>query len=298
MTRRMCLLGVLLGFLSLGPHITSAEAEEFISPEILVLGDSQLTFGAGPTFLNFFDNIKERCAPTPEQSTYLQRLGKMRTSVIGVRSSTLQSWLERSGRFKGMVCDVDPNWNVNAKGFGFVSTRPDEFVQIGQGREYQFCEADKSPFEAMFREDYYAPRLLFLTLMGGASYRWSNSPDFARQDALDLVAQIPQDMPCIFMTSLPAHKQDIVDRRLRAQENLKTAFEETNSRCAFVSGLTPETIEAFVGNNAFFRTNAAGVVKDPFHPIDTAAEHFFDLQAGNICRAIFDQLGATVQPRG
>ncbi len=297
MTLKLRLLGVLICCL-VGSGITRADAEEFTSPDILVLGDSQLTFGAGPTFLDFFENIAERCAPTPEQSTYLERLGKMRASVIGVRSSTLQSWVERSGRFKGMVCDVDPNWNVNAKGFGFVSTSPDEFVQIGQGREYQLCAADKSPFETMFREDYYAPKLLVLTFMGGASDRWSNIPDLARQDAVDMVNQIPRDMPCIFMTTLPAHKQSIVDKRLRAQENLKAAFEETDSRCSFMSGLTPDTVEAFVGNNAFFRTNGAGVVKDPFHPNETAARHFFELQSGSICRAVFDQLSMVPEPRG
>lgn len=297
MTLRTRLLGLLIFCLASIPHANRAEADTFTSPEILVLGDSQLTFGAGPTFLEFFENLQQRCAPTPEQSTYLDRLGQMRTSVIGVRSSTLQSWLEPSGRFKGIVCDVDPNWKVNAKGFGFVSTSPDEFVQIGQGREYQFCAPDQTPFETMFREDYYAPKLLFLSLMGGASDRWANSPEMARQDAQDLAAQIPPDVPCIFMTTLPAHKQEIVDKRLRAQENLKAAFEDTNSRCSFVSGLTPETVEAFVGNNTFFRTNG-GVVKDPFHPIEAAAEHFFDLQAGSICRAIFDQLGAIPEPRG
>ncbi|MEM6589213.1 MAG: SGNH/GDSL hydrolase family protein [Pseudomonadota bacterium] len=298
MTLRKRLLGWLMCCLSLAPAASLAETARFTSPDILVLGDSQLTFGAGPTFLDFFENIRTRCTATPAQLVQLESLGQMRTSVIGVRSSTLQSWLERSGRFKGMVCDVDPNWKVNAKGFGFVSTSPDEFVQIGQGREYQFCEADKSPFETMFRDDYYAPKLLVLSLMGGASDRWANIPDLARQDAVNLVAQIPQDMPCIFMTTLPAHKQEIVEKRSRAQENLKAAFEETNSRCSFVSGLTPETIEAFVGNSAFFRSNGAGVVKDPFHPNETAAKHFFDLEADNICKAIFDQIGTLPQPRG
>ncbi|MEO0372748.1 MAG: SGNH/GDSL hydrolase family protein, partial [Pseudomonadota bacterium] len=155
----------------------------------------------------------------------------------------------------------------------------------------------KSPFETMFREDYYAPKLLFLTFMGGAADRWANSPEFARQDALNLAAQIPQDMPCVFMTTLPSHKQEIVDRRLQAQENLKAAFEDTNSRCSFVSGLTPETMDAFVGNNAFFRTNS-GVVKDPFHPIETGAEHFFELQSGRICEAIFEQIGMLPDPSG
>lgn len=37
---------------------TVAHAEDFISPEILILGDSQISFGSGPAFLEFFTDIK------------------------------------------------------------------------------------------------------------------------------------------------------------------------------------------------------------------------------------------------
>lgn len=35
-----------------------AQADQFVSPDIVILGDSQIPFGSGPVFLEFFENIK------------------------------------------------------------------------------------------------------------------------------------------------------------------------------------------------------------------------------------------------
>ena len=272
----------------------SVSADEFLSPEILILGDSQISFGSGPAFLEFFTDIKEHCQPEGQQLANLERLGEMRVGVIGVRYTSIRHWIARGGAAKDAICEEDRRWRVNAGTYGFINTTGNRYVQIGQGREYQFCAPNRSAFEEMFREDYYNPRLLLMTFLGNSARRWADSVDAAVEDVEEMMRQLPPDMPCIFMTTAPAFKPEIVELRLRAQENLMTAFEQTGSRCTFVPGATPETVAANQGNTEFFRLNDAGMVKDPFHPNARAAENFFALEMDNICNAIFEQIDDAV----
>ena len=68
---------------------------KFRSPDILVLGDSQLAFGSGPAFLDFFSDIKKSCNPNEFQAQSLKKLGDGSVGVIGVRSTSLHSWAAR-----------------------------------------------------------------------------------------------------------------------------------------------------------------------------------------------------------
>ncbi|MEP5417751.1 MAG: hypothetical protein ABJP89_14270 [Lentilitoribacter sp.] len=265
-------------------------ADDFVSPEILILGDSQISFGSGPAFLEFFTDIKEHCHPNAKQAENLQRLGKMRVGVIGVRSTSIPSWIARHGSAKDTICEEDRNWRVNAGTYGFVNMTNNKYVQIGKGKEYQFCAPDKSAFEEMFREDYYDPKLLLLSFLGNSARRWADSLDAAKRDVEEMMRQLPAETPCIFMTTAPAYTAKIVELRLRAQKNLMTAFEETGSRCSFVPGATPETVAANQGNTHYFRLNKSGMVKDPYHPNQRAAKNFFALEMDNICNAIFEQV--------
>lgn len=43
-----------------------AQADPFVSPDIVILDDSQISFGSGPVFLEFFENIKAHCPPPPQ----------------------------------------------------------------------------------------------------------------------------------------------------------------------------------------------------------------------------------------
>ena len=271
---------------------TAFAQASFQSPDILVLGDSQISFGSGPAFLDFFGDIKSQCKPNASQAQNLKKLGDMSVAVIGVRSTSLQHWTSRMGDTKGSICDVDPKWKVNAGSYGFINQTANKYVQIGQGDEYQFCEKGKSPFEAMFRRDYYYPRLLFLTFLGNSSKRWASSLESAKEDVAETMRQLPDDIPCIFMTTAPPFKQSIVDLRLMAQENLKQAFLETGARCSFVEGATPETVAANLGNKKYFRLNMDGHVKDPYHPNTRAARNFLEIEMGQICNAIFTQVEA------
>jgi hypothetical protein len=170
-----------------------------------------------------------------------------------------------------------------------------KYVQIGKGKEYQFCAPRKSAFEHMFREDYYDPKLLLMSFLGNSAKRWAESEDAAIQDVERMMEQLPADLPCIFLTTAPAYSKRIVDLRLKAQENLMTAFKKTRSRCTFVPGATEATVAANQGNKNYFRLNKRGMVKDPYHPNQTAAKNFFALEMHGICNAIFDQIDAAME---
>jgi hypothetical protein len=265
-------------------------AEEFRSPDIVVLGDSQLSFGSGPVFLDFFQNIESHCQPDARQARDLEQLGDKSVAVIGVRSTSLRSWVARKGRAKGRVCDVDKKWRVNAGTFGSVNTTKNKYVQIGQGKQYQFCKHGQSPFEAMFADEYYKPKLLIMSFLGNSAKRWATDKEAAFKDVADTMAQLPEGMPCIFMTSAPSYHKKTVDLRLKAQQNIKAAFKQSGSRCSFVEGFTPETIAANQGNKLYFRRNSSGKVKDPFHPNEKAAKNFFMVRTNDICEAVYGQL--------
>lgn len=278
-----------LCFVAISPSVVSSKdaSKTFTSPDILVLGDSQLPFGSGPSFLDFFENIVDNCGFKPKTS---DKLGRQSVAVIGVRSTSLGTWSKRSKSGKRPICRVDPKWKVNAGTFGTVNRSKNIYAQIGQGRNYQFCKPNKSAFEAMFKVDYYDPKLLFLTFLGNSSGTWAKDKQAALKDVKDAIAHLPPHIPCVFMTSAPPYKKRVVDQRRKAQANLKWAFEETGNRCSFVEGFTPETVKANQGVRKHFRQRKSGKVKDPFHPNKRAATLFFRLQHAAICKAVAQQL--------
>lgn len=265
-------------------------AQPFQSPDILVLGDSQISFGSGPVFVDFMSDLTTVCDPNARQKRSLRKLGDMSVGVIGVRSSSLHSWTARSGAAKGSICDVDAKWKVNAGTYGIVNTTDNAFKQMGQGRNYQFCHAGKSPFEAMLRDDYYAPKLLVMSFLGNAARRWADNPDLAVFDVRRLSEQLPTNLPCIFMTTAPAHTKKSGKQRSRAQANIKAAFAKTGNRCSFVEGITAETIAVNQSTPQFFRRNEAGRVKDPYHPNERGARHHLKMRTPALCDAIFTEL--------
>lgn len=267
-----------------------AQAEPFVSPDILVLGDSQIPFGAGPVLLDFFENLQSHCPPKPEHEAALKHIDDMKVAVIGVRSTSIQSWTARSGRAKGAICTVDKKWKVNAGTFGFINRTGNKYKQMGRGKPYQFCQKGKSAFEAMFRPDYYKPKLLLMSFLGNSTTRWANDRNKALADVEKLMSQVPEGTPCIFMTTAPPYSKKLVDRRLKAQTNIKWAFEQTPGSCTFIEGATPKTIAANKGNKKHFRRTKSGRVKDPFHPNQRAARNFMKLEMANICHAIYDEL--------
>ncbi|WP_299604607.1 SGNH/GDSL hydrolase family protein [uncultured Tateyamaria sp.] len=276
------------------PAQISAQSSDFVSPSIVILGDSQIPFGSGPAFLEFFENIKSHCPPTPKQAANLEVLADMKVAVIGVRSTSLHSWTAKMGKAKGAICDVDPKWKVNAGTYGFINTTGNKYKQIGKGDAYQFCKMDMSAFQTMFRPGYYEPKLILLSFLGNSAKRWASSYDQAIKDVETMNAQLPAGVPCIFMTTAPSYSKKITDLRLKAQANVKRAFAETGSQCSFVEGATPETVAANQGNKTYFRLSKSGKVKDPYHPNEKAAKTFFMIAMDDICTAVYEQIEAAM----
>lgn len=271
---------------------SAVHAAPFESPGILMLGDSQITFGAGPVLLEFLDNIATQCADhvydQPGRRA-LEALEDMEVGIIGVRSTSLHSWTARSGRAKGSLCDVDQRWKVNAGTYGVINTSGRRYVQMGKGPQHQVCKAGESGFEAAFREDYYAPALLIMSFLGNASDRWAGEPDLALKDVRRTMEHLPQDLPCVFMTSAPAHLPEVNRKRLRAQENIRAAFDAAGQRCSFVRGFTVETMAINEASPHFFRRRPSGAVKDPYHPVGEGPGAFLASRAPALCEAIAAQ---------
>jgi hypothetical protein len=259
------------------------------APDVLVLGDSQLTFGAGAAFVEALGRMAGDCG--------LQAGATV--GVIGVRSSALTSWTGRSRQAKAPICDVDRTWKVNAATYGTLAQGKNPYVQIGHDRngQFRFCTAGISPLQAVFAGGYYRPRLLILFMLGNAADRWAGSPAAALQDVRALMADLPPGLPCVFMTSAPPHGARHVQLRQRAQDNIARAFADSGARCGFVAGFTPATVAENRGNAANFRRTATGRVKDPFHPTEAAARRFLALRQAALCRAIADQMARAARPQ-
>lgn len=256
-----------------------AQSEARGSPDVLVLGDSQLTFGAGAAFVDLLAGMAGTCGLEPDATT----------GVIGVRSSSLQSWSGRTKAAKGAICNVDPKWRVNAAAYGTLSQGDSPYVQIGRGAQFQFCTAEHSPLRAVFQDGYYKPKLVIMFLMGNAADRWAASLDAALEDARAFAADLPAGQPCIFMSSAPPYRDKEVRLRQKAQDNIEKAFDQIG-QCSFVPGLTAETIAENLGNPANFRRKPSGRVKDAFHPTEPAARRFLHLRRDALCAAMSQQL--------
>lgn len=252
------------------------------APDVLVLGDSQLSFGAGAAFVDELAAMAGSCGLDAGATT----------GVIGVRSSAITSWTGTSASAKGAICDVDAKWKVNAGAYGSLSPGENPYVQIGRGAQFQFCHEGMSPLQAVFADGYYAPDLVIFFMMGNAAERWAGDPAAARRDVDALLADLPRGQPCIFMTSAPPFAEKAVRERLAAQENLESAFAQAGGGCSFVPGFTPETIAENQGNAANFRRGGGSGVKDPYHPTEAAARRFLKLQRAALCKAVSRELGS------
>lgn len=279
-----------VGWLLAAPLTDPARARDgatpFTPPEILLLGDSQISFGAGEVLTAFFGALDRECADalSPAQSA---RLRGRRLGVLGARQTSLRAWSARSGKAKWLVCGKDPTWGVNASTFGVLrSAARGKYEQIGETPGTQFCAAGRSPFEEMFRPGYYDPALLVMWFLGNDAARWARDPAAADDDVARLTAQLPPDTPCVFMTTAPSYRASENRRRVAAQDAVMAAFARAGGRCATAPGLTPETIAALEGMPAFYRRHDDGRVKDPYHPIKRGAAQWLALRKGAICKAV------------
>lgn len=265
-------------------------ARSFETPDVLVLGDSQITFGAGPAYLSFFQSLARRCAgqADSQQRRALRRLET--AAVIGVRSTALREWSARTDKGKKDICEVDPDLKKNAGAYGTVNRAREKYVQIGIGSDFQFCKPDVSPLEAAIAPGYYQPKLLVLSFLGNAAPDWASDPAAARRDARLALEQVPEGLPCVFMTTAPSFQPAANKLRLKAQASIRAAISETGGKCSFVGGVRKDTIALMMSDKRSFRLNESNEVKDPFHPTHRGSQRYLNAVAPQICSAILSAL--------
>ena len=267
--------------LALAPIESGAQTK----PDVLILGDSQISFGAGEVYLDFFANIQSHCGNTVSKAQ-LKRLGQRRALAVGVRSTSLHSWVARSGKAKDTICEVDKKYGVNAGVYGIGGRSDRKFIQIGKEPEFRYCRNNKSAFEGVFDESAHRPKLLILNFLGNAEKRWSESQSAADADVRKTLEQIPNDVPCVVLTTAPVFSKATNSKRMAAQDRLAKALEKTRGRCHLVKGYTPETLAAIEGQSQFFRRNKSGKIIDPHHPSKAAIRQLIKSTGPKLCTAI------------
>ncbi|HUS97176.1 MAG TPA: hypothetical protein VMX97_10585 [Hyphomicrobiaceae bacterium] len=274
-------------------HASDLQARNPMAPDVLVLGDSQLAFGAGPVFFEFFSNIAKICGASGRNQAFFKKFGSTKARVMGVRSTGIQHWTTTRWPAKKIICKEDPEWAVNARLYGFPKRSNGQYVQIGKTPGFKYCSTPKPVLEVMMRDPSFRPRLLFLFFMGNAVDRW-RSTTAARSDVRRLTENLPADLPCIFMTTSPAYWTRSNTNRAKAQNNLKTAFAAGMNRCGFVAGIDDVTRSAIQANKGYFRKTPSGRVKDGFHINKPGARKFVSLKRNEICSAVARELAAPV----
>jgi len=275
-------------FLPFLPSPGKAAPPSFKPPEILFIGDSHLSFGAGKVFHEFFQSFEEHCQPEERWPGEARAIARRRFALMGVKSTSPHNWLSNKRSLKKMVCEPDPKWPVNARLYGFPHRQNGTYVQLGQDPSFPFCRKNMTPFKAALA--WAAPRLLVLYFTGNTIERWANSPRPARLDAKRLSKQLPKDTGCVFMTTSPVYRKRDNARRVKAQRNISAALAKHGNRCQFVPMLTKETITAIQGNARYFRRRKNGGIKDPYHPLTSAARHLLKIQRRPLCRAVLKAL--------
>lgn len=258
-------------------------------PDILILGDSQISFGAGRVYNDFFSDIENQCAPYNTHNQALPALKNATVASIGVRSTGLHSWVATDEETKATICKADKVYGVNAGSYGIAGNDNRSFIQIGQGPHYQFCAPERSPFQELFADGYYTPDLLVLAFLGNSWKRWAEDPEVAARDVALTINQIPPNMPCVFMTTVPVFDPMVNRQRRDAQANVKSAF-ELYGRCSFVEAYTPEIVAKIEGNSQYFKRDGTGKVTDPFHPNPSAVRQFVASNTPQFCNAVFNEL--------
>lgn len=274
-----------------GIGVSSASAQKFSSPDILVLGDSQLSIGSARPMQNFFRNFETVCKPHVNDTTILKRVAKMRTTMIGVRAGTLQSWVLPSGNYWNRLCRTPRRVKLNASVRGHNSPRGRTYVKIGKGQSFQFCKPRTPALRLMLRKGYYQPRLVLFYTMGSGAWRMAaENGRGANEDVRALSRLLPKQTRCVVMPTAPIYKAQGNRVRVKAQANLVRAFNAQGNRCQVITSLRPETINRIQGKARHFKRRANGRVRDPWHPSAAATEGFFQANRRAMCRAVASAL--------
>lgn len=270
--------------LGLSAPAEAAGTSKAAPPDILFIGDSHLSFGAGKAFREFFRDFEKHCKPHDDWMGHARAISMRSFGLMGVKSTAPYHWVSHSQKYKKMICEPDPKWPVNARLYGFSHHADGSYVQLGRDPSFPFCRPEKSALEAVFEWD--RPNLLILYFTGNTIERWARSRRTADLDVKRMMKQMPKDVGCVFMTTSPVYHKKHNELRVKAQKNIGTAFAEHGSRCKFVPMLTPRTIAAIEGKARYFRRHKDGRVKDPYHPGLRAARLLLKTESKPFCQAV------------
>lgn len=262
--------------------------------DILVIGDSQVSFGSGPALVRAFEDFAAYCKGLALPATKLEAVSELSFGMVGVRSTGLHTWLARTGREKRMLCvrDPAPNSLVNASVWGAMR-HGSKWVQIGESRHHRYCRPSRTGLELLLDSAKDPPRLVILHMLARSTFRWANV-ERATDDLRALERMLPARTSCVYLTTAPAYRRKTNAPRLKAQANLARAIEMSGSRCRLVTALNDTTLKSFEGNARFYYRHRNGRVRDPFHPNPQAATTFFKLNRAAFCEAVVEALNPAV----
>ena len=267
--------------------LSSASAQSLADPDLLVLGDSQILFRGGPAYVDHFSKLAETCsALIPERANDFKTHFIGDVGVAGIRAASINSWLARQGKEKDALCVPEKSWPENTRGFGVLHTPDQKFHQTGSDGAYPLCQADRSPIETMFKDIAIKPKLLVFAILGGYAKNWAKDEALAQKHAAELAAQVPENTPCLYLSTAPSFSENHNSHRRKGQDHFFDGIQKAPGACLPVRGLTDKTISAFQGNSEFYKTRDDGTVRDVFHPNDLGIRTFLNKVSPAMCQAL------------
>jgi len=272
---------------TLTASLSSTSAQSLADPDLLVIGDSQILFRGGPAYVDHFNKLAETCgALIPERAADFKSHFSGDVGVAGIRAAAINSWLARQGKQKDTLCVPQKSWPKNARGFGALHTPDQKFHQTARDGNYPLCQPNQSPIEALFKGVAIKPKLLVFAMLGGYSKNWAKDEALAHKHAAELAAQVPENTPCLYLTTAPSFAEKPNAERLEGQNHFFDGIQKAGGACLPVKGLTYETISAFQGNSKFYKTRDDGTVRDVFHPNDLGIRTFLNKVSPAMCQAL------------
>ena len=211
--------------------------------------------------------------------------------MLGVRSTSLQSWISRKTPAWRQLCRKDKRHGVNASVWGTLKMGRRRFVQVGEGRKFQFC---KSASHAAAGDAGH--RLLHAARGDVFRWRqWRRSPRRQRQQRPSRTStDLMQQLPSSGRLSVHDHGSRLhpAPQSCAAQSATTSWRRHLPSTAAVARSCRVSPLRrcsAIEGRNHYFRRRRSGAVKDPFHPDKRATGRFLTLRRQALCRALRQQ---------
>lgn len=234
-----------------------------------------------------FSELPSKCAaignPIPGQASHYDFFG------YATGSSSFHNWVARSGTNKNHLCGSTNHSVVIANGQKVKGNFPK--------LEPQLCRSGTSVLERAL-DLQPNPKLIVIQFMGNSAYRsvrqggrrvvpssrwgyelprgFENTQFDLSKDITQFLDQLPDDVPCLVMTTTPNKLKNSVRKQRRHAQAV--IARDVSNRCGFVAGVTPTTVRAFDRNSSFHG--------DKFHVSTQGSLWFFDHHLESMCSQI------------